>query len=252
MKQAILAVSFGTTHDETREKTIGAVERTFSEAYPEIPVYRAFTSEKVIRALASRGITVDTVAEALEKLLADGVEEVIVQPTHIINGTEFDYMESDVFMYADNFYSVKTGTPLLSSDEDMLAAAKAVVEGVKLENGETLVLMGHGSEHSENAVYSKMNEIFGKLSENIMLATVEAKPDINDCISRLKADGAKKVLLAPFMLVAGEHAQNDMNVSWRALFEQNGIETRTVMRGLGEYEGIRQIYLRHLKAAMEG
>lgn len=257
--QAILAVSFGTSYQDSREKTIGAIERALSGAFPEFPVYRAFTSRKIIRKLKERdGLAVDGVEEALKRVKAEGIKGLVVQPTHLIGGFEYTDLAKVLEGYADQFEGLELAAPLLGDEDDCEAVIRAITdETAAYDDGETAVcFMGHGTKASANAVYRQLQE---KLREkgfgNYYIGTVEAKPDLEELASALKAAGHyKKVLLQPLMVVAGDHANQDMagdGDSWRRRLEKDGLEVRCILKGLGELPGIQKIYISHAKEAAE-
>ena len=255
-KKGLLVVSFGTSVNATREKTIDAIEGTLRDAFLECTVYRAWTSGMIIRKLLKRdGVHIDTVTEAMERMLAEGVTEVVVQPTHVINGIENDRMIADALAFEKKFEKILFGAPLLTSEEDSRAVIRAVMEEHKdLPDGEALVFMGHGTTHYANTVYAALDYMFKDMGyPNVFLGTVEAYPSLETLIKLVRAHGAKKVTLAPFMVVAGDHAMNDMSSededSWRSRFEAAGFEVNCVLKGLGEYEGVRRLYVQHVKDA---
>lgn len=256
-KKGILTVSFGTSVDKTREKTIDAIETYFQKIFPEYALYRAWTSEIIIKKIKKRdGVHIDTVTEAMERMLSDGVTRAIVQPTHVINGVENDRMIADALAFKERFRKIAFGTPLLTSDEDACAAIEAVMAEFKdLPEEEALVFMGHGTAHNANAVYAALDDKFKDMGyRNVFLGTVEAHPSMETLMELVRGCGAKRVTLAPFMVVAGDHAVNDMSGrdvdSWKSRFEAAGFEVRCVLKGLGEYEGIRKLYAKHIRDAI--
>ena len=251
-KKAILVVSFGTSHVDTLEKTIGAIEHAIAAHFPEYRVYRAFTSRMIIGKLKRvEGIEVDTVKAAMERMLIDGIDTVLVQPTHIINGIENDSMLEDLLEYADSFERVRVGKPLLSSPEDYKKAIHAVMEDVSLEEDEALVLMGHGSDHHANAAYPMLEYTFHLLGyHQVLVGTVEGFPNLRDVMGKLKISDFHKIKLMPFMMVAGDHAKNDMageDDSWKCEMEEEGYEVDAVLKGLGELDGIHKILIEHIE-----
>ena len=256
-KKAILVVSFGTSHADTREKTIDRIEKAVQEAFPDRQLYRAWTSGMIRRKLQKTcGIEIDSVSEAMERMQRDGVTDVLVQPTHILNGVENDLMKEDILAAAGNFEAVRTGTPLLSEDADLAEAVRAVAaEFSDLADDEALILMGHGTDHHANAVYAALDYRFHDLGyENIFVGTVEAYPMLENAVRRKRAlPRLKRVVLAPFMIVAGDHAQNDMageeEDSWQNILQRQGYPTRCVIRGLGEYPQMIALLVDHAKKA---
>ena len=257
-KKAILVVSFGTSHEDTRKVTIDAIEREISEAYPDYKIYRAWTSKMILAKIKKRdNVHINNVKEAMEQMRKDGITDVIVQPTHVINGIENDLMQEDALSYQEYFKSICFGSPLLTSESDSEKVINTIAnEFSYLSDGEALVLMGHGTTHFSNAIYAALDYAFkDKGHPNIFLATVEAYPSMASLLPMLKAYGPKKITLAPFMIVAGDHAKNDMDGddpgSWKSQLEAQGYETVSVLKGLGEYEGIRRLFVEHVKDAVE-
>ncbi len=259
VKPAILVISFGTSYADTRELTIGAIEQAIQSAYPEYEVRRAFTSEIIKEVMKTRdGIDVDNVAEAMERLVADGVQEVIIQPTYVMNGFEYDDTVAEVKKYKEKFTTLKFGKPLLSTEKDFLAVVEAIsADMAQYDDGETaFVLVGHGTEHPANAVYARLQDYFADADKaHYIIGTIEAKPDYEAVLAALKETGKTKVALAPLMVVAGDHANNDIlgdeEESWKTMLTGEGFEIIPVLRGLGEYEGIRNIYVSHVKKSIE-
>ncbi|MFA5658011.1 MAG: sirohydrochlorin cobaltochelatase [Oscillospiraceae bacterium] len=256
MKRAILAVSFGTSFDDTREKTIEAIRHDFQAEYPDFYVESAFTSGMIIRSLKKRGVNVLNVPEAMASLLSEGFDEVFIQPTHIIKGEEFDKLCFEAKAFSGRFLTLKIGSPLLSTEADKNEVVQIISKNYSSQKKRAVVLMGHGTTHHVNPVYSEMNERFKAVGRNdIFVGTVEAAPSIDDVLSQLKAGGYNAAILAPFMLVAGDHANNDMASnkpdSWKSILEKNNILVTAVLKGLGEYPEIRDLYLKHLKKVME-
>lgn len=252
-KKAILVVSFGTSHAATREKTIGAIERNIAEAYPEYEVRRAFTSRMILKVLEKRdGIIIDSVVEAMNRLVSDGFREVLVQPTHVIPGDEYGGMMADVKMFAGQFERITIGKPLLYYTDDYGRVIRAIMEQFpELREREALVLMGHGTEHPADTAYAALDYHFKAMGyPNVFLGTVEGYPDIETVFKQVDSFYPDKVVLAPLMVVAGDHAVNDMagegEDSWKSLFEKAGYEVDCILKGLGEFQSIRNIYLQHI------
>ena len=251
-KNAILTVSFGTSHADTREKTIGAIEEEFRRAYPGWEVRRAFTSRMIIRSLAGEGIQVDTVPQALEKLAAQGFTRVACQPTHVMNGEEYDLFCREAAPFQTRFERFGIGTPLLTELEDyhrLIQAISAEVPGLGGEDA--LVLMGHGSSHFANAAYGTLDYAFKDSGHrNIFVGTVEGYPDLEAIRRRMQEFRPRTVWLMPLMVVAGDHAVNDMagpeEDSWQSVLTADGWQVRSVLQGLGELPAVRRIYLDHL------
>ena len=256
-KKAVLVVSFGTSYEETRKKTIDQIENDMAEAFPSYAIYRAWTSGMIRAKLLKRdGIRIYNVCEALEAMAADGIQEVIVQPTHVINGIENDQMKADVAAYADRFMRVSIGTPVLTTAEDSKYVIDAIVKELHPAKDEALVLMGHGTEHYADAVYAALDYQFKDLEHsNIFMGTVEGYPTLESVMRLVQKAGYRHVVLAPFMIVAGDHANNDLagdeEDSWKSVFEAAVFSVRCVLKGLGEYPDIRKLLLSHAEKAME-
>ena len=213
-KPVILVVSFGTSYNDSREVTIGAIENAIRKANPDYEVRRAFTSQIIIDKLKDRdSIEIDNVEEAFARLVKDGVKELIVQPTHVMNGFEYDDLIEVVNANKSKFSSVKIGAPLLTSDADYNAVIEAITAATaEYDDGKTLItFMGHGTEHSANATYAKLQEMLTAAGKtNYCIGTVEAEPSLEDVIAAAKAGGYSRIVLRPLMVVAGDHANNDM------------------------------------------
>ncbi len=258
VKPVLLAVSFGTSYKETREATIDAIEAALAEAYPEYQVRRAFTSQMVINILEKRdGYKVDNVTEAVERLIGDGVKEVLVQPTHVIPGFEYNDMLEKLSAYRDKFTSLQVGRALLTSDEDYDTLVSVLKKETGKYNGEdtSLVFMGHGSRHEANEVYIEIERrLHAAGLTNYFIGTAEGTPLIDEVLAKVKAGNYKKIVLLPLMIVAGDHASNDMagdeEGSWKDIFTKAGYEVECVLTGLGEYQGIRQMFITHAGEVM--
>ncbi len=258
--KVILVVSFGTSYNDSRDNTIGAIETAIQDAYPDYQVRRAFTSQIIIDKLAERdGLVIDNVAQAVERLIADGVKELVVQPTHVMNGYEYTDMMAEIAPYEGRFDSVKYGLPLLSADQDYADLAAALVAETQDYDGEgtAIVYMGHGTEADSNSVYTKMQQaLIDAGQDNYFIGTVEAKPDLADVLAAVGENGAGKVVLLPLMIVAGDHANNDMagdeEDSWKTAFKKEGYEVEPVIKGLGEYSLVRQMFVEHVAQAVAG
>ncbi len=253
--KGILVASFGTTKDETRDKTIGALERAITANYPEYRVERAFTSGVVVRRLASRGVVIDTPEQALIRLTKEGVTELYIQPTHLIPGEEYDKLCRAVEPLTSKFSKLLIAKPLLYNTDDFLDVAEAIKAACPTEEDEALLLMGHGTTHFANCVYPAMDFVLKrKIGGHVFMATVEGYPNIEETLDAIQAQGYRRAALLPFMLVAGDHAMNDMAGneadSWKNLCISRGIEPRCILKGLGECSQARDIYLAHLADCM--
>ena len=256
-KKALLAVSFGTSYLDTLDKTIGAIERELAAAFPERTVRRAFTSGMIIRKLARRdGTVVDDVPAALERLAGEGYTDVTVQPTHLMNGDEYDKLAAQAAPFAGRFERLALGAPLLTALEDYQAVGRALLEELPAPAGDTaLVFMGHGTGHYANAAYAQLEYLLHDWGrEDILIATVEGYPGFEELKRRLaERPQVRKLLLMPLMIVAGDHACNDLageeEDSWRSMLTARGYETTCLLRGLGEYPGIRAVFTAHAARA---
>lgn len=255
----LLAVSFGTSYNDSRRRTIGAIEDALEEAFPEYSVRRGFTSQIIIDRVKSRDqIEIDNVTQALERAASNGVKRLVVQPTHLMNGLEYNDLVDEVAAYSDAFQEVTVGEPLLTSDEDFQKVIQAVVNSTaEYDDGQTAIcLMGHGTEAESNQVYGKMQEMFKEAGyANYYVGTVEASPSLDDVMAAVKEGEYENVVLMPLMIVAGDHANNDMagdeEGSWKRTFEDAGYQVTCILKGLGELEEIQQIFAEHAQAAMD-
>ena len=258
-KPVILVVSFGTSYNDNRDLSIGGVEEAIQAAYPEWEVRRAFTAQTVIDILDERdAIDTDNVVEAMDKLVADGVKKVVIQPTHVMNGAEYDDVMAEIAPYADQFEGFAVGAPLLTSVEDYEAVTEALLAENEYAGSEdtAIVYMGHGTHHFANATYSQAQLVMQAAGyENVFVGTVEGFPALENVMANVTAYGATKVVLYPFMVVAGDHASNDMagdeEDSWKTAFANAGFEVECVLEGLGQNAGVQAIYVEHVQAAME-
>lgn len=254
MKTAIVVVSFGTSHLETCERNIGAIERDLGASFPGWELRRAFTSGMIVKKLRSRdNVRIDTVTEALDKLVREGFDFALLQPTHVLNGEEFDGLVSDAAGFADRL-SLRIGAPLLTDAADYRRLAQALAQVFPAEPGAAVCLMGHGTAHFADAAYAALDYHFKDLGrDDVFVGTVEGSPDLETLLRHVSAHGAKRVTLAPLMVVAGDHAVHDMagdgSDSWKTAFEAAGYAVTCVLKGLGEYQKIRDIYVEHAKAA---
>lgn len=256
MSKAILAVSFGTAYAETRKKTIEAIERDLAAAFPERRLYTAWTSGMILRKLRARGEeTRDTLAEALERMARDGVRDVLVQPTFLQAGYEMRLVRQTLEAWKPRFDAIALGAVLVAGQDDLDALAKALeahFDGIGPH--EALVLMGHGSEDSDYYPYEKLTEAFRRDGrETFCVGTVECDPGIGPALEMLRASKPEKTYLAPLMIVAGDHAINDMAGdepdSWKNQIAALGTEPVCILKGLGEYPEVRACFVAHARAA---
>ena len=277
----LLVVSFGTSFNDSRAEDVKGIEDALAEAYPDWSVRRAFTAQIIINHVQARDDEkIDNMDQALERAVDNGVKNLVVQPTHLMHGAEYDELTEAVENYKDKFESVKIAEPLLGEvgadetaiNEDKAAVAEAITaEAVKTagfdsldaakEEGTAFVFMGHGTSHTAKISYSQMQTQMEQLGyENVFIGTVEGEPEDTACeavIEKLKNAGYKKVILRPLMVVAGDHANNDMagddDDSWKSQFEASGVfdSIDTQIAGLGEIDAIQQLYVAHTQAAID-
>ena len=252
-------VSFGTSFNDSRRLTIGAIESALEKAFPEYAVRRGFTSQIIIDHVAKRdGEIIDNMQEALDRAVDNGVKTLVVQPTHLMNGLEYEEMSKAIAQYSDAFEKISIGQPLLTSDEDFQAVAKAITEATAdYDDGETaIVFMGHGTEAESNGVYAKMQQVLTDGGyAHYYVGTVEATPSLDDVLEAVKQGNYKRVVLRPLMVVAGDHANNDMagddDDSWKTTFEKAGYEVVCEVEGLGALEAVQQLYVEHAQVAVD-
>ena len=251
MKKAILVVSFGTSYHETREKTIEPCENKIKESFEGYDFYRAFTSNMIIKKLRKRdNLIIDNPVEALERLYNEGYEEVVVQSLHLICGEEYNKLKEIVEGYKEKFDRISLGRPLLTYIDDYRETTLAVKQELdKMEIDEVVVFMGHGTEHESHSSYPAIEYMLRDYGINAYVGTVEGYPEIEQVIKRLKETNIKTVDLMPFMLVAGDHAINDMasdeEDSWKSILENEGFKVKTHLKGLGENPYIQEKFVNH-------
>ena len=275
----LLVVSFGTSYNDSRVNDIKSIEDALQEAYPDWSVRRAFTAQIIINHIQARdGEKIDNMTQALERAVANGVKNLVVQPTHLMHGAEYDEMCAAIDDYRDNFDSVSIAEPLLGEvgsdatviNADKEAVAKAVtaaaveasgfdsLEAAK-EAGAAFVLLGHGTAHVARVSYSQMSTQMQQLGyENVFIGTVEGEPEETACesvIEKVQAAGYTTVILRPLMVVAGDHANNDMagsdDDSWKPMFEDAGFTVDCQIAGLGGIADIQALYIAHTQAAID-
>jgi len=253
----LLVLSFGTSFNDSRRLTIGAIEDDLEKAFSDYSVRRGFTANIVIDHIKKRdGVTIDDIDEALKRAVDNGVKKLVVQPTHLMNGLEYDELSEKIANYSDAFEKIAIGKPLLTSDEDFQKVEKAITEWTsEYDDGKTAIcFMGHGTEAESNEVYTKLQDMLSKDGyNNYFIGTVEASPSLEDVMNKVKSGNYERVILEPLMVVAGDHANNDMagdEDSWKTAFENEGYKVECLLRGLGENESIREIYVEHAEEAI--
>ena len=251
-KASVLIVHFGTTFDGTRKNTIDAVNDEAKKEFPDMEIREAYTSRIIMRRLKERGIVKDNPAEALDKLAKEGYTHIIVQPTNVINGVESKTLEQQLEMYKDKFKEIRTGSALLSTPEDYKAVAEIIDKEVgKVTDNEAVVLVGHGTHDNGNAAYPAMDYTAKSMGYKFYVGTIEGFPEFDDVVRGLKKDNIKKVILMPFMFVAGDHANNDIAVDWKEALEKEGFIVEVKLTSLGMMEDIRKMFIDHAKFMLE-
>ena len=257
-EKELLVVSFGTSYNDSRRLTIGGIESAIAEAIPDYSVRRGFTAQIIIDHVERRdGVHIDNMTEALDRAVANGVKTLVVQPTHLMHGFEYDDVVAELAERAEDFEQVIVAEPLLTSDEDFDRVADIMIDLLKdYDDGQTaIVYMGHGTEHEYNKIYAQMQEVLtSKGADNYYVGTVEAEPSVDDVLEAIKDKGYTKVVLRDMMVVCGDHANNDMagdeEDSWKSIFTAAGYDVTCVLQGLGEVPEIQQIYVEHAQAAV--
>ena len=267
----LLVVSFGTSFNDSRAEDIGGIEKALIAAYPDWSVRRGFTAQIIINHVKARdGEKIDNVAQALERAVANGVKKLVVQPTHLMHGAEYDELVGVLEEYKDKFEAVVVAEPLLGEvgadatviNADKEAVAKAVVAAANVPEDVALVLMGHGTSHTAKVTYSQMQAQMEALGyKNVFIGTVEGEPEETACdavIEAVKAAGFTKVVLRPLMVVAGDHANNDMadpedEESWLSMFTASGAfeQIDCQIEGLGRIPEVQALYVAHTADAIE-
>ena len=258
-EKELMVVSFGTSFNDSRRLTIGGIEGAIEAALPDWSVRRAFTSQIIIDHVMKRdGEVIDNVGEALDRAADNGVRTLVVQPTHLMHGYEYTDLVNELAEYADAFDKIVAGEPLLTSDEDFAQVARIITAATaEYNDGQTaIVFMGHGTEADSNSVYAKMQQVLADQgAENIYIGTVEAAPSLEDVLAMVQEGEYTRVVLEPLMIVAGDHANNDMagddDDSWKSVFESAGYEVECVLKGLGEMEDIQKLFVEHAQAAVD-
>ena len=266
----LLVVSFGTSFNDSRAKDIGGIEKALQAAYPDWAVRRAFTAQIIINHVQARDEEkIDNVAQALDRAVANGVKKLVVQPTHLMHGAEYDELCGVLEGYADKFEKVVVAEPLLGEvgadatviNADKEAVAKAVVAEANVPEDTALVLMGHGTSHTANVTYNQMQAQMDQLGyKNVFIGTVEGEPEDTACdvvIGKVKDAGFTKVVLRPLMVVAGDHANNDMadpedEESWLSQFTASGAfeSIECQIEGLGRIADVQALYVAHTADAI--
>lgn len=258
-EKELLVVSFGTSYNDNRRLTIGAIEEEMEQAFPDYSIRRGFTSQKIIKLLKRRDqVEIDYVKEALERAVRNGVKRLLIQPTHLMDGFEYNDLVEEAAKYKDSFDALAVGKPLLDREEDFLAVMKAMAAATaRYDDGETAVcFMGHGTEAEANRVYERLQRLLTEKGfANYFVGTVEASPTLEEVLAKVRAGNYKRAVLRPLMIVAGDHANHDMagdaEGSWKSAFQRAGYEVECVLEGMGGLEEIRQLFVAHARAAAD-
>ncbi len=257
-KKAILVISYGTSFKDTMEKTINATEKVIAEAFPDRELKTAWTSRAVIKVAEKKmDRRFPFIDEVLESMIKDGFDDVVIQSTHIMNGLEYDFVVDSVKKYRNSFKSVKIGSPLLTTEKDYDEVVDLIKkEFVPLAEDGSLLLMGHGTVHPANATYSELQlKIFDEGLYHTYVTTVEGFPNYESTLKMMRSHSPKKVTLVPFMLVAGDHANNDLagdgEDSLKNVMKNNGFDVKCIVKGLGEIPSFQKMFVEHAKNAKE-
>lgn len=247
-KGAIVAAHFGTTHEDTREKTIDIINKKLKNEFDKLDFFQVYTSRIINRILSKRGIENLNTTQILEKLVEQGYQHVIIQPTYIINGIEMEALKREVDMFSDKFEDIRVGTPLLTEVDDYFKLIEVIEKEVGvLKEDEGVVMIGHGTEHPALSAYPMLAYVTKDLEKPIYIGTVEGYPGLDNVVRELKRDNKRKVTLMPLMFVAGDHAKNDIAEDWKEALEENGFEVEVNLKGLGEIESIQNIFIERAK-----
>ena len=246
-RTALLMVHFGTTHDDTRSATIDAINERAAREFAQMEVREAYTSRIVARRLAQRGIVKKTPLEALLQLRADGFRRVVVQPTHIIPGEEYATLQEDIAQVRHLFDDIQLGHPLLYTIDDCRRVADIMVAaGYAAPKNTHIVLVGHGTHHPANAYYAQTNYLLKQRDAHFHVATIEGFPALDDVLAELRQAKARRVVLVPFMFVAGDHAKNDIATEWKEALEKEGMQVEVRLDGLGQDADIQALFMQHI------
>lgn len=253
-KAALLMVHFGTTYDETRTRTIDAINRKAKSMFPQLEVRESYTSRIILRRLKARGIQKETPLEAMLRLRAEGYTHLIVQSTNIIDGMEMESLRKDVESVMPFFREIRVGRPLMYSTEDALRVVEILTKRIPADRKkrEHVLLVGHGTATPATAIYSEIDYMFkAEGHSNYHVGTIEGYPTFENALHQLKTAKAKTVILAPLMFVAGDHAKNDISQEWKEALEKEGFQVKLHLEGLGEVPEIQEIYLSHILFLMQ-
>ncbi len=251
-KKAVLVAHFGTTHEDTREKTIDIINEKIKNEFSDIDFFHVYTSRIINRILLRKGIEKLNTFEMLEKLRDEKYENILIQPTYIINGTEMDALKREVEIFSKDFNDIRVGNPLLSTPENYEEVINALSEEVgNLNSNEGVVFVGHGTDHPATSAYPMLDYMAKSLGKKFYIGTVEGFPSVDNVVDLLKRDKIEKVKLMPLMFVAGDHAKNDIAEDWKEELEDKGFIVEVDLKGLGEIKGVQNIYLENIRHISE-
>ncbi|MFA8342796.1 MAG: sirohydrochlorin cobaltochelatase [Rhodothermaceae bacterium] len=257
-KKGILVVSFGTSYPETRKLCIESIENDVKDKFQNYEVKRAFTSRIIRKKIKKRdGIEILSPAEAIDKMIAEGFKEIYVQSLHIIPGSEYHDLAHTVLKRGKGKdVKIKFGHPLLAEETDYRNTISALMSQTEKFSGKHIVFIGHGTHHPANACYSQLQNMMKEKNEKLHIANIEGYPELPLLIKKLKKENVKEVVLMPLMIVAGDHAKNDIasdeNDSWKTILKNHGIEAEVYLHGLGENKEIRKIFIHTLEELISG
>ena len=249
-QRALLMVHFGTTYDDTRQKTIDAINQKAREAFPDMVVREAYTSRIVMKRLAGRGVRKDTPVEAMLRLRGEGYRQLIVQPSFVIDGKEMDMLRDEVDRLRPFFDTIAVSTPLLYSVDDCQRVCDVLVDRhpASEKQRQHVLFVGHGTEGPATALYSQLDYLLRASGHpNYHVATIEGYPTQETAVAKIKAMKGRQVTLVPLLFVAGDHASNDIAVEWKSALEQQGFTVNVCLEGLGEVSAIQQLYIDKIK-----
>lgn len=255
-KKAVVLIHFGTTHDDTREKTIDHFRKRVESIFSDCDIFEAFTSRIIIKRLKERGIIKQNPLELLQELKEKQYTHIYVQTSHLLHGIEYENLKEELTSYQSDFEEIKIGEPLLSSVEDYKKVVSILGARQEIQENQAVVYIGHGTEHAANASYPMMRYVFVQEGHpEYFVGTVEGYPEVLEVIEDIKREYGKElpnIILKPFMFVAGEHAKNDIAIDWKENLEEAGFTVaEVVLEGLGEIPEIQEIFIEHLLESFE-
>ena len=258
-RKGILVVSYGSSYKESREKSIGEIEGAIAKAFPEYRVYRAFTSEPIIERIKKKdGVETDTISQAFERMMTDGIREITIIQTHLVKGVRYEALTETVKAYQKDFDNINIAEPILTVQKNVEAFADVLeMIGVSYDDGKTAICyVGHGIEETSSVVYDQLQKVLNlRGCQHYYIGTLSVKPTLQDIKQVIVETGCyRRVVILPLMLVSGYHVRKDLigrkSDSWKNTFLQEGFEVECVTKGLGEFSEIQNIFAEHLKSVM--